>query len=97
MPLPFDGRRCKIHLNGVVHFSWGQPNGTVDMEERGVRVVSNPTVPFTLQLGGPGLISRDVQLQPNGAVNVGLGKKGLFNPTQKNKFFGLLSKLNICL
>ena len=60
-----------------------------------MRVVSNPTVPFTLQLGGAGLISRDVQLQPNGAG--GLGEKGLFNPTQKNKFFGLLSKLNICL
>ena len=26
-----------------------------------------------------------------------VGEKGFINPTQKNKFFGLLSKLNICL
>ena len=52
-----------------------------------------PNGPIHFAIGG--LISRDVQLQPNGAV--GLGEKGLFNSTQKNNFFGLLSKLNICL
>jgi len=84
VPLPFDGRGCKIQLNGGVHFSWGiNPTGQLTWRSEGWEWC--PTQRSrSLKFAIGGLISRDVQLQPNGAV--GLGKKGLLTLRKKTIF-----------
>ena len=93
VPLPFGGRRCKIQLNGVVHLSWGyQPNGTVDMGSEGWEWCptqrSRSLCNWGVDLEGCPIATQRCRW---------VGEKGFINPTQKNNFFGLLSKLNICL